>query len=102
MTRRDRAQLNGLLQVAVFLVGTILALWFLTLLYGALLKPIAEIALNMEAVQDTGRAGQVERVMNIIPFAGLLLGVGAILLAIIFAVFREQFIGRTGRRVRRP
>jgi hypothetical protein len=92
---------RGLIQVVIFLVGSFLSLWVLVLLFGSLLEPIADVARNIPAVQNTGRASMIDRVMSIVPMAGLVLGVGAILLTIIYAVFREQFIGRTGR-VRRP
>lgn len=98
MTAADRAQLGGLLQVLVFLVATLLGLWILTLLYGALLQPIADLALSMDAVQQSGNDTLIERVMAIVPYAGLALGIGTIVLVIVYAVFREQFVGRSGRR----
>lgn len=88
---------QSLLWVVIWIVGVMLALWVFTLLYGSVLEPIANIASGMQAVQDEGYGGHIDIVLATLKFSGLLLAVGSILLFIIFAVWRERFIGRTRR-----
>lgn len=100
MTLHGDERASGLLTVVVWTVGVLLALYMFVLLYGSFLEPLADIALSIEAVHNQGYDSLVDSYLTTLALAGLLLGVGAICLAIIYAVWREKFIGRTRRRPR--
>jgi len=91
---------RSIIWVALWLIATLISLWIFTLIYGAVLEPLAEVARDVQAVESEGYLPVVDLSMAALKFAGLLLGIGSILLAIIYAVWQERFIGR--RRRPRP
>ena len=93
---RERGQ--GLISVVLWLIVIMFSLWLFMLLVGRMLEPIRSFVINAEVMQDSGHLGALENFWAILTmWAPMLLGVGAFMLSIIYAVFREQFRGR--RRV---
>lgn len=92
----ERSQ--SLIWVIIWFVASLLALWVFTTLYGGLIEPIADIASSMSAVQSEGYGGHIDLILSTLQMAGLFLGIGSILLFIVFAVWREQFRGRAPPR----
>jgi hypothetical protein len=93
-TLRSDERGRGIIWVMLWLISTLVALWLYTLIYGSVLEPLANIARSIDAVESEGYLSIVDLGMSSLAFAGLLLGIGAILLAIIYAVWQERFIGR--------
>lgn len=93
----SRAQI-GLIHVGLLVVTVLVALWVYAVIGPAILEPIHDIASSNEAVQEEGHQGRLDTILAVtLNHAPKLLGVGIILLAIIFAAFRERFVGRTRR-----
>lgn len=96
MTLQGDRRGQSLWWVLVWLIGILLALWIFALLFGAVLEPIADVATGMAAVDGTHET-TINLVMQTLTIAGMALGVFAILLTIIFAVWNERFLGQRRR-----
>lgn len=102
MTRSLSGDDRGLGLIGVFLwfLTLLFALWIFWLMVGHFLEPLREIVMAQQVVQDSGYTTGLERLWPILVImAPLLLLVGGIVLIIIYAVWRERFLG--GRRVPR-
>jgi len=90
----------GLIGVFLWFLTLLFSLWIFWLMVGHVLEPIRDIVMGMEVVQSSGYDSGLERLWPVLViFAPLLLLVGGICLIIIYAVWRERFLG--GRRVPR-
>ncbi len=93
---QDRAQ--GLVYVFLFVLTSLLALWVLFVVGTAVIEPIFGVAQDIGAVESEGYDGTVDRLLSIFfVWTPLTIGVGVLLLTIIYAVFQEQFRNSTPR-----
>ena len=94
--KTDRGQ--GLIWVIIWLITILFSLWIFTLIAGSVLEPMRDLVLSFDSTQDSGYASAINLFWPIlVKWAPLLLGVGAILLTILYAAWRERFTSR--RRV---
>lgn len=82
------------IHVVIWLVVVMFALWIATLIFARFLEPLAEIVGGMQAVQDQGYSGHIDIYLTTTMWAFILLGVGAIVLFVVFAVWKEGFLGQ--------
>lgn len=91
--RRDDRGL-GIIGVVFWLLGALMALWIFMLLAANVLEPVFAIVMDSDAVKNMGYDSGANRLWPMLTlYAPLLFGVGAFLLFIIYAVFRERFLG---------
>lgn len=91
---------QGLISVVLWVLAIMLSLWIFMLILGHMIEPIREFVINSDAIADSDIVS--ESALNnfwamLSMWAPMLLGVGVLMLAIIYSVFREQFQRR--RRV---
>lgn len=91
---RDRGQ--GLINVFLWFLIMLFALWIFVLILTRVLEPLRSVVLEFDV---GGYETALGLFWPILAWAPTLLGVGAILLLILYAVWREQFRG--ARRVPR-
>ena len=89
----DRGQ--GVINVMIFLVVSILALWVLFIVLSGFLEPLYSFVDGFDQVHDEGYGTALDRLWTMLAvWAPTVFGVGVVVLGIIFAVWREQFQAR--------
>ena len=96
MTMNTRGQ--TLWWTMVWFVGILVGLWIFVLLFGELIEPLHSFATDLDAVEGTSYESAADLLLQTMSVAGLLLGVGAVALIIVFAVWKEGFLGQRRRR----
>ncbi|QSG02526.1 hypothetical protein [Natranaeroarchaeum sulfidigenes] len=95
---RDRAQAD-LIGVMIFFVTVLVALWIFTIVAPPIIDALVDMSTDIDAVEEQGYSGTVDRYHTVVlQQAPTILGGGFIVLIILFAVFRERFLGAGGRR----
>lgn len=85
------------IRVVLWFIATLVTIWVATLIFGYFLEPLADIAGNMQAVQNSAYSGHIDIYLTATMWGFILLGVGAMALIVIFAVWREGFLGQRRR-----
>lgn len=95
---RDRGQ-GDLIGVMIFLVGMVVALWIFAIVAPPIIEALVDMSTDVDAVDEQGYSSNVDRYQHVVlQQSPTILGGGFVVLVILFAVFRERFLGAGGRR----
>jgi len=89
---------QGLLRVVVWFVSSLFLFYLFTLLYGKIIEPILAVVQSFSSVSNAGYMDTVDLTVKSVSLAGMFLGVSIVLLFLVYAVWRENFLGPGGRR----